>query len=293
MRPFPRLLLAAAAAVMAVTQPVPASSQSFFEALFGTSTPGPTPPVRFRPSNSLLPPPTYSPYRPQRDEDGESRQSGIVRTMCVRLCDGFYFPINFSVPRHRVSRDADICASSCGSEARIFFAPSPNGDIKDAHDLTGRAYTSLANAFVYRKRQVAGCTCRPAPWSEAERNRHRRYAIAEGVMPESASGDVRVVAGAGRDGLTPPEVIAGKPVTQPPAEPPVVADAGESVPASEATPVPRAPHDEKPPRSKSARKDLVGKATLPPKRTKFASQNASPPLLSQAKYSWPGDARVR
>lgn len=297
MRTVPRVLFAAVAAAVVVGLPAPASSQSFFEALFGPSTPPRTSaPVHMRPAGSLLSPPGYSPYRPRYEEGERPRQSGSVRTMCVRLCDGYYFPINFSIPRHKVSRDADLCVASCGSEARVFFAPSPNGEIADAHDLTGRSYKSLPNAFVYRTRQVAGCTCRPVPWSEAERNRHRRYAIAEGALPESASGDVRLVAGAGRDGVTPPEVIAGNPVTQPPAEPAleatVVAENGDVRAATEITPVPRAPQASRSLRSKSQRREAVAKAPAP-KRTTVASQGNGWLNASQPKYSWPGDAPSR
>lgn len=294
----PRLILAAAAAAIIVVLPAPAFSQSFLEALFGPSTPPrPSAPIRIRQTGPLLPPPGYSPYRPRYEVDELPRQGGNVRTMCVRLCDGYYFPINFSIPRHKVSRDADLCAASCGSEARVFFAPSPNGEITDAHDLTGRSYKSLPNAFVYRKRQVAGCTCRPAPWSEAERSRHRRYAIAEGALPESASGDVRIVAGSGRDGVTPPEVVAGRPVTLPPAEPtpaaPVVAESADSVAAVETTPVPRAPQTTRSTRAKPQLKEVVAKAPPGPRRTHVASQGSSWLTASQPKYSWPGDAPAR
>src|SRR5215467_7410334 len=36
------------------------------------------------------------------------------RTLCVRLCDGFYFPISFAVPASSLERDAERCRASCG-----------------------------------------------------------------------------------------------------------------------------------------------------------------------------------
>jgi hypothetical protein len=57
----------------------------------------------------------------------------------VRLCDGYYFPISFSTMRSEFARDADKCAASCGSEARLFYHPNPGGDVEDMVDLTGSA----------------------------------------------------------------------------------------------------------------------------------------------------------
>lgn len=299
-----RVLLAATAAALTVALPAPASSQTFFESIFGSATPRPPAPVvRPQPQRGLLPAPVYSPYRPEREDTGP-RQGGMVRTFCVRLCDGYYFPISFSTPRHKAGQDASECASRCTGETRLFVASSPNGEINAAHDLTGRAYTALPNAFLYRKRYISSCTCRPAPWSEAERNRHNRYAIAEGRQPEYASSDVRVLAGNGGDRLTPPEVIAGRPAVQPaPAaadEPnPTQADAvtvADAAAPSEALPTPRNTQPRKAaPAARTARKDVAKAPPAAVKRTKSASQTAAAswPLASQPKYSWPGDPPSR
>ena len=40
-------------------------------------------------------------------------------------------------------------------------------------------YKRLENAFLYRKKYVANCVCRPAPWSPEERARHAMYASPE------------------------------------------------------------------------------------------------------------------
>ena len=34
---------------------------------------------------------------------------GAYRTLCVRACDGFYFPISYSTPRSRFEIDASVC----------------------------------------------------------------------------------------------------------------------------------------------------------------------------------------
>jgi len=100
------------------------------------------------------------------------------RTVCVRLCDGYYFPLSASSPRARLHRDDDLCRNSCESGARLFYHPVSK-DIDDAVDLEGQPYARLPNAFRYRKALKQGCTCRPEPWSEEARQRHDRYVSAE------------------------------------------------------------------------------------------------------------------
>ena len=103
---------------------------------------------------------------------------GTYRTLCVRLCDGFYFPISGATSGSGLSRDADACSASCGTEARLFYHPNGGGDVDSMVDLTGLAYSALPNAFRYRKTLVPECRCRPQPWSDAELQRHRAYAAA-------------------------------------------------------------------------------------------------------------------
>jgi hypothetical protein len=159
---------------VAGTPAPPAAAQGFFDQLFGSSGPSPT-------ERSLR-----GANRYQSFGGGPYGQSGLTyRTLCVRLCDGYYFPISFSAPRSALSRDADQCSASCGSEARLFYHPNPGGDIDTMVDLTGLSYGALPTAFKYRKTLVKGCACRPQPWSEAELQRHRRYASGEQVAAAS------------------------------------------------------------------------------------------------------------
>jgi hypothetical protein len=113
------------------------------------------------------------------------------RTVCVRTCDGYYWPISFSTSREQFLADEAQCETSCNGGAQLFYHPNPGGGMADAVDLSGRAYTQLANAFLYRKKRIEGCICRPAPWSEAERARHRQYAreAAEGAPGAADAAD--------------------------------------------------------------------------------------------------------
>ena len=104
------------------------------------------------------------PYQPDTGSDGAlTGRANTYRTLCVRLCDGYYFPISSAVPSSSLSRDADTCSASCGAEARLFYYSNAGGDVESMTDLTGLAYSSLPNAFMYRKALVPECRCRPQP----------------------------------------------------------------------------------------------------------------------------------
>lgn len=221
----------------------PAESQGFFQQLLGLSQP---PQVRTAPvSLPLRAPVAGAPMRferqpaPPRWSSGQhvAREgSGSFTTVCVRMCDGFYFPISQRVPRSRFHNDADACRSRCGqSESRLFYH-SFGADMKSAVDLTGRAYAALPIAFLHRKRLVAGCACRPEPWSEAALIRHEGYAIAEGHDVPGRSrgiGSLAVVAGnyaAGAPLIEPPSTrdTHGTFETTAPAEPSGETDSGQT-----------------------------------------------------------------
>ena len=124
---------------------------------------------------------------PERRDDAASGHTGTYRTLCVRLCDGFYFPISSATIGSGLARDADACSASCGTEARLFYHPNDGGDVDSMVDLTGLAYSALPNAFKYRKTLVPECRCRPQPWSEAELQRHRAYAGGGSVAADTGS----------------------------------------------------------------------------------------------------------
>lgn len=118
------------------------------------------------------------------------------RTICVRMCDGYYFPISFTTTRSGFAADAQKCAESC-SGGQLFFHANPGEDVADARDFSGLQYGLLPNAFRYRKTLVEGCQCKPQPWSDEERQRHLTYiklarkapppAIAPAPAPSAAS----------------------------------------------------------------------------------------------------------
>jgi hypothetical protein len=117
--------------------------------------------------------------KPPRRRNGSDRSKGwTYRTLCVRLCDGFYFPISYATQRWRFAADAETCEKRCPAGARLFVHRNPGEGVDDMVDLKARPYRSLPTAFLHRSQYIENCTCHGNPWDEASLARHRAYAEA-------------------------------------------------------------------------------------------------------------------
>src|SRR5580693_805089 len=97
-------------------------------------------------------------------------QSGTYRTVCVRSCDGFYFPISFATVPARFPDDEKTCKNLCpAAEATLFAYRNPGEDMSQAVSINGQPYSSSPNAFHYRQEFNPSCSCK-APgqtWADA------------------------------------------------------------------------------------------------------------------------------
>ena len=155
------------------------------------------------------------------DEDERPRErtgwglSGTYRTVCVRLCDGFFFPISFATTPEYFARDEAACQSRCSSSARLYVYPA-NGEPEQMVSVQRQPYSALNTAFLFRTKYDNACTCKPHPWDQEALARHRAFAeaqskprgtaraVARAVRAETqqaaanADGDERRDAGSGR-----------------------------------------------------------------------------------------------
>jgi Protein of unknown function (DUF2865) len=96
--------------------------------------------------------------------------SGTYRTVCVRTCDGAYFPISFATVPGRFADDERACKAQCpATEANLYTYRNPGEDMNQAVSINGQNYTALPSAFHYRTEFNPSCSCR-APgqtWAEA------------------------------------------------------------------------------------------------------------------------------
>ena len=124
----------------------------------------------------------------QEGERGQRRMStlGTYRTVCVRLCDGFFWPISHATTRNRFVRDAKQCEQACPTPSRMFVHRTSDMEPASMTDLDGRPYERLENAFRYQREYVADCSCRGNPWDEEALARHRAYAEAAQAEKEKS-----------------------------------------------------------------------------------------------------------
>lgn len=96
-------------------------------------------------------------------------QGGTYTTLCVRTCDGYYYPISFATSPARFADDEATCKATCPAADVSLYTRRTNEDIRTATSISGRPYTELPNAFRYRQSFDAACSCRKVgqSWADA------------------------------------------------------------------------------------------------------------------------------
>jgi hypothetical protein len=154
---------------------------------------------------------------------GDGAPAGTYRTVCVRSCDGYYFPISYSTVPSRFADDEKACQRACpASEVALYSYRNPGEDMEQAVSTVGQPYTALPNAFRYRKEFTAACSCRKPgqSWADALKNADDDSTLESGDIvvtdqnakalsqaPKPAAGkagstSVQNAAGAGSNGAT-------------------------------------------------------------------------------------------
>jgi hypothetical protein len=96
-----------------------------------------------------------------------SGPGNTFRTLCVRTCDGYYFPVSFSTTSSRFPVDEKACAAMCpGASTKLYYHSIPDQEPEEMIDLDQQPYMSLPTAFQYRVNGInstSGCSCTAAP----------------------------------------------------------------------------------------------------------------------------------
>ena len=163
----------------------PARQRSLFSMLFGGGAPEPrqtTVPVgrgaaeTSRSAVRIDGVPVDGPIRAGVDDAGDGlggaaggdwgAHSGNYRTLCVRTCDGYFFPVSFDASRSRLATDANVCRALCPeAQTRLYYHDASGQEAENAVAADdGSPLAKMPNAFLYRSKRVDGCTCgRPDP----------------------------------------------------------------------------------------------------------------------------------
>ncbi len=191
------LLSCAVSISLSISLAPPAVAQSFFQKLFGLGGGQQVPQAPARPQTRTIPSHRFEysprPYHQSRPDDADGEigppdSGGPYRTMCVRSCDGYFFPLRHNAKRRNFAADAKSCRSACGTEARLFYYSLNGGSTESMADLSGRKYKDQPHAFLYRKALKQGCACKPVPWAYEEAARHRQYEESDAVAIADKSG---------------------------------------------------------------------------------------------------------
>ena len=78
--------------------------------------------------------------------------AGQFATMCVRTCDGYYFPMSPNSSSADFDRDLKNCESTCpGAEMQLYYQQAVGEDSETMVSAgTGEPYSSLPTAYLYR-----------------------------------------------------------------------------------------------------------------------------------------------
>ena len=150
-----------------------AQPRGFLETLFGS-----VPPLFG--NNPIINPPSSDSGIPGLP--GQTA-SGTFRTLCVRTCDGYYFPISYSASQAKFLEDEKICQRQCpAAEVALYAHRNPGEDVNQAVSMTGQPYTALPTAFAYRKEYNSSCSCRRPgeSWASALKNVDNRTTLESG-----------------------------------------------------------------------------------------------------------------
>jgi hypothetical protein len=132
--------------------------RGFFESLFGGAEP-----------QRQAPPAAELPSTAEDVEGGDGVNAhGGSQAICVRSCDGGFFPMNMSARRNGETL-SEMCTALCPGTQAAVYTRNPNSEIKTAVSLDGTPYMDLPNALKFQKSFDNTCTCRPADktWAEA------------------------------------------------------------------------------------------------------------------------------
>jgi Protein of unknown function (DUF2865) len=123
---------------------------------------------------------------------GRRVAGGGPYTVCVRTCDGGFFPVAYFGAGSRADTLEGICQSQCPNAKVELYSFPLGGTIDEAVSSTGEPYSDLPNAHKFEQSYNASCSCRRAgeSWAEALAAAEAKYGHAARdilVTPEKSA----------------------------------------------------------------------------------------------------------
>jgi hypothetical protein len=123
-------------------------------------------------------------WRQARRETRPSRKlamaiawSGGSYTVCVRACDGAFFPVSYFGAASRSDSLEQICRAQCPNAEVALYSFPLGGTIGEAVSSTGEPYGHLPNAHKFDQSEDPSCSCRATgqSWAEALAKAEAKY----------------------------------------------------------------------------------------------------------------------
>jgi hypothetical protein len=141
----------------------PRQPGNIFEALFGG---GARP---YQPMNPDALSPDEQQQAIEKSIENEKKGANVSAgsyAVCVRTCDGSFFPISYGGASSRLE---DVCRSLCpNADVQLYSFPF-GGTIEQAVSINGERYVDMPNALKFQQSSDAACSCRSKgeSWAQA------------------------------------------------------------------------------------------------------------------------------
>jgi hypothetical protein len=110
--------------------------------------------------------------------DGNGARGGS-QAVCVRTCDGGFFPLNFSARSASTDDLTNLCQALCPNAEVKLYTKNPASEINNALGADGTAYSDLPNALKFTKSFDPACGCKPPNQSWVEALAHAEQVLGE------------------------------------------------------------------------------------------------------------------
>jgi hypothetical protein len=152
---------------------VPRQPTNIFEALFGGGARQPT-------SEAMLPPADEQQETIERSIENEKKGANAHAgsyAVCVRTCDGSFFPVSYSGAGSRSDSLEEVCRSLCPNADVALYSFPFGGTINEAVSSAGEPYVDLPNALKFEQSFDPTCSCRRKgeSWAQALANAEAKY----------------------------------------------------------------------------------------------------------------------
>ena len=112
----------------------------------------------------------------ENEKKGANAHAGSY-AVCVRSCDGSFFPVSYSGAGSRADSLEEVCRSLCPNADVALYSFPLGGTIDQAVSSTGERYVDMPNALKFQQSFDSTCSCRRKgeSWAQALANAEARY----------------------------------------------------------------------------------------------------------------------